>query len=88
MKSKAQDVAEKKRRGWILGLGFSQEEADSFIKFEVPNWKIEGLAEVLHKPEPEPEPMVSELEPEVRDTTEPTATKPPAPQGSTKKAKK
>ncbi|MBA7473853.1 hypothetical protein ES707_09198 [subsurface metagenome] len=63
MKSKAQVNAEAKRRKWILGLGFSEAEADSFIKFEVPNWKIEALAKVI-PPKPEPEP-------EVRDTTEP-----------------
>ena len=59
---------EDKRRKWILTLGFSEAEADSFIEFVVPNWKIEALAEVLHKPEPAPE-SVPEA-PEVRDSTE------------------
>lgn len=48
-----------KRRKWILSLGFSEAEADSFIQFEVPKRKIEALAEVLY-PKPEPEPAVSE----------------------------
>ncbi len=57
-KDKRAMSSEDKRRKWILSLGFSEEEADSFIEFEVPNWKIEALAEVLHpEPEPAPEPI-------------------------------
>lgn len=59
---------EDKRRKWILSLGFSEAEADSFIDNVVPNWKIEALAEVLHKPEPEPE-----AKPEPVATTEPAS---------------
>jgi len=42
-----------KGRKWILSLGFSDAEADSFIENDVPDEKIEALHEVLHKPEPE-----------------------------------
>ena len=35
-----------KGRKWILSLGFSDAQADSFIKNDVPNRKIEALAEV------------------------------------------
>lgn len=63
---------EDKRRKWILSLGFSEAEADSFIEFVVPNWKIEALAEVLHKPEPEAAPVT---EPESKaDSVAPTET--------------
>jgi len=61
---------EDKRRKWILSLGFSEADADSFIEFEVPNRKIEALAEVLHKPEPEPAPEEG-VEP-VADAESPT----------------
>jgi len=59
-----------KRRKWIISLGFSEAEADSFIEFEVTNKKIEALAEVLHKPEagvePEtPAPPTPKTKPEV-----------------------
>lgn len=48
---------EDKKRKWILSLGFSEAEADSFIEFDVPKRKIEALAEVLYpKPEPQTEP--------------------------------
>lgn len=55
-----------KGRKWIISLGFSEAQADSFIEFEVPNRKIEALAEVLRsgkileqpvtEPAPAPEP--------------------------------
>jgi len=67
---------EDKKRKWILALGFSEAEADSFIEFEVPKWKIEALAEVLHKPEPEAAPVT---EPEAKpDSVAPTETAPAA----------
>ena len=66
-----------KRRKWIISLGFSEAEADSFIEFNVPNRKIEALHEVLHKPEPEPQPE-AEVEPAPA----------PAPEKSEKKAEK
>ncbi|MBA7478998.1 hypothetical protein ES707_14429 [subsurface metagenome] len=44
-----------KKRKWIISLGFNEAEADSFLEFEVPKWKIEALAKVLHPPETEPE---------------------------------
>jgi len=71
---------EDKRRKWILTLGFSEAEADSFIEFVVPNWKIEALAEVLHKPEPEAEPEAAPVtEPEAKpDSVAPTETAPAA----------
>lgn len=48
-------MANNKRRNWIISLGFSEADADNFIQFEVPDWKIEKMASQRQKPEPLPE---------------------------------
>ena len=71
-----------KRRKWILSLGFSDAQADSFIENGVPNRKIEALAEVLNNgkiidqtvTEPEPAPVTEpESNADSVATTEPVA---------------
>jgi len=39
-------ASKNKGRKWILSLGFSEAQADSFIENDVPGSKIEALAEV------------------------------------------
>ena len=69
-----------KRRKWIISLGFSEAEADSFIEFEVPKWKIEALAEVLH-PKPVTEPVPAPVtEPEAKPDSVATTETAPEPE--------
>jgi len=39
-------TSKNKGRKWILGLGFTEDQANSFIENDVPGYKIEALAEV------------------------------------------
>ena len=48
-----------KDKKWIISLGFSEADADNFIKFETADWKIEELANRLMKPKSQVEEEVA-----------------------------
>lgn len=70
-----------KRRKWIISLGFSEAQADSFIENEVPGRKIEALAEVLRSGKILEQPVT---EPAPAPRLETAAPAPPAPAPKTK----